>query len=190
LELGVRLAKEIGADEHGNTTGKWIAHHLAEKIEAAKTDEAAERECVDLILKLWRAKEDFPRGDPLARYNRILPVIEEVMNIDQRYLGDLSLDDSTDDTLISLINSTIELDRNFSSLLILLLTYTAQRVTESDNRLLELAEQIENTPQIQFAKFVVELGSHESRGEEGLDEDLRLAIESMIANLKRIQDEL
>ena len=54
-----------------DTLGRWLAHYLAEKMESAATapegttGDAARRECVDLILRLWEHRQTWPLSAPL-----------------------------------------------------------------------------------------------------------------------------
>ena len=78
LEFGSLIAKDIGAKQEKNITGKWIAHCLAERIEAAKSDPAIESECADLILKLWSSRRQFPSGDPFGSYEKLIDGLKEL----------------------------------------------------------------------------------------------------------------
>ena len=80
LEFGSLIAEDIGAKQENNITGKWIAHYLAEKIEAAKSDPAIESECADLILKLWSSRRQFPSGDPFGSYEKLLKGLKKLFS--------------------------------------------------------------------------------------------------------------
>ena len=84
LEFGSLIAEDIGANQENNITGKWIAHYLVEKIEAAKSDPAVESECADLILKLWNSRKRFPSGDPLGSYEKLLKGLKELFPAEPR----------------------------------------------------------------------------------------------------------
>lgn len=84
LELGSLIAEDIGAKQENNITGKWIAHYLVEKIEAAKSDPAIESECADLILKLWSSRRHFPSGDSLESYGKLLKGLKELFSNEPR----------------------------------------------------------------------------------------------------------
>jgi hypothetical protein len=77
LRLGRRLAREIGEDD--DTLRKWMAHHLAELIEAAPNDAAAAEQAVDTILRVWAKRERLPGGAwPLGRYREVIQVLERL----------------------------------------------------------------------------------------------------------------
>jgi hypothetical protein len=65
LQLGKRLVRQLGLDDSTDTLSRWIAHALAERMEAVETAEPSDRdrlehETIDLILKLWSHRRDFP----------------------------------------------------------------------------------------------------------------------------------
>lgn len=80
LELGRHLTKELGVDA-SDTLGRWMAHHIAELIDAAenrpegKTKSAAAR----AILDLWDHRASLPgASNPLARYRAVLVVLHRL----------------------------------------------------------------------------------------------------------------
>lgn len=71
IALGQRILEELKLDHEMDTLGRWLAHYLAEKMESAAsapegtTGDAARRECVDLILRLWERRQTWPLSAPL-----------------------------------------------------------------------------------------------------------------------------
>lgn len=154
LALGLRLADDIGANEDRNTTGKWIAHHLAKKLEAAKENPSLEAECFELILKLWASRRNFPNGDPLARYDRLLPSIESLLRAEQRYFPSSQGIPEQQDSTQKWLDAAVKLD-NLSSFLIAQFLKTAVReMGGDDEELLQLAEAIESDPQTEFITII------------------------------------
>ena len=79
LQLGRRLANEIGDDDGRDSIRRWLAHHLAELIEAAPRDPAAADQAVDTILRIWATRETLPGNAwPLARYREAVTVLERL----------------------------------------------------------------------------------------------------------------
>jgi hypothetical protein len=67
LELGKHLVQQLQLDESVDTLSRWLAHTLAEKITEigqAPPDQkpTLQSEVIELILKLWAHRRDFPRG--------------------------------------------------------------------------------------------------------------------------------
>lgn len=71
ITLGQRIVRELGLAESADTLGRWLAHHVAEQMERAaaapegEEGEAARRECVDLIVRLWERRYHSPLSRPL-----------------------------------------------------------------------------------------------------------------------------
>lgn len=58
LNLGKLFVKELGLETSVDTLGRWLAHYLAEKIDAAESavgeeKTKLEKECFEIILKIW-----------------------------------------------------------------------------------------------------------------------------------------
>jgi len=65
IDLGKSIVKELGLDPGVDTLSKWMAHYVAEKMELAKKltgskKTKAEKECFEIILKLWEARYAVP----------------------------------------------------------------------------------------------------------------------------------
>ena len=60
---------------------RWMAHYLAETLEAAKTEtdrtrrNGLRRECADLILAIWKHREHWPRGQPFKALGTVIKEI-------------------------------------------------------------------------------------------------------------------
>jgi hypothetical protein len=69
LALGKKLVNELGLGDPADTLARWMAHALAEKLQAIDAAElvdrpAAEAEAIELILKIWERRRTLP---PLYR---------------------------------------------------------------------------------------------------------------------------
>jgi hypothetical protein len=69
--LGQRIVHELNFHNTNTVLGRWMAYRTAELIQRAETatdpsiKEAAERECQDLVIRLWEARDNWPSGGPL-----------------------------------------------------------------------------------------------------------------------------
>ncbi|MEQ8474510.1 MAG: hypothetical protein RIC35_25150 [Marinoscillum sp.] len=66
LDLGKSIVKELELDPGVDTLSKWMAHYVAEKIELTEKltgskKTKAEKECCEIILKLWESRYAVPR---------------------------------------------------------------------------------------------------------------------------------
>ena len=90
LELGKRIVNELGMDDSVDTLGRWMAHHIAELIQAAESAEVEDRpgrlaQCTDGILALWKHRSHLPNGKrPLEDFEPILRALESLDPSDDR----------------------------------------------------------------------------------------------------------
>jgi hypothetical protein len=84
IELGKLLVKELELEDSVDTLGRWMAHYIAEKIEAAKNAEealrpAAEAECAKAIIDLWQHRWKIQdRHQPLKDFSRLLELLRQI----------------------------------------------------------------------------------------------------------------
>ena len=85
LNLGKALVREMEGEESTDTIGRWMAHHLAELMEAAKKEVGSEKtvqtdKCRDAIINVWKYRSgqvkrraNFGRSASLASVLRTDP---------------------------------------------------------------------------------------------------------------------
>jgi hypothetical protein len=84
LDLGPALVEELGLDPGVDTLSRWMAHYIAELIEAAETAKAEDRpaklaKCADAILDLWERRHQLPNGKrPFEDLEPILRALESL----------------------------------------------------------------------------------------------------------------
>ncbi len=84
LELGKLLVKALDLDQTVDTLGRWMAHHVAELMQAVEEAEGREKadiedRCRNAILELWEHINFFPRGHrPFADVEPLLTVIRSL----------------------------------------------------------------------------------------------------------------
>ncbi|HVW57831.1 MAG TPA: hypothetical protein VHC00_19315 [Rhizobiaceae bacterium] len=84
LELGKLLVKALDLDQTVDTLGRWMAHHVAELMQAVEEAEGREKadiedRCRNAILELWEHISFFPRGHrPFADVEPLLAVIRSL----------------------------------------------------------------------------------------------------------------
>lgn len=84
INLGKLFVKELKLEPGVDTFSRWMAHYLAEKISVAEQSEgdekeAAEKECFEVILKLWAHRHYLPSGRrPLQSFQPILDLLSEL----------------------------------------------------------------------------------------------------------------
>ncbi|CAM4295861.1 hypothetical protein [Gillisia limnaea] len=81
LKLGKKIISELELDYTVNTLARWMAHYLAElmgSIEACKSEDdkiKLQKECCNLILKLWKKKDSLPFQKPLDNAQEFLQIL-------------------------------------------------------------------------------------------------------------------
>lgn len=85
INLGKLLVKELGIENSVDTLSRWVAHYVAEKITlieslpAGKKKGNAQKECFEIILKLWENRWKLPAGKrPLESFEPILNVLKRI----------------------------------------------------------------------------------------------------------------
>lgn len=84
INLGKLFVKELKLEPGVDTFSRWMAHYLAEKITIVERlegneREAAEKECYDVILKLWEHRHTLPSGRrPFQSFEPILDALSKL----------------------------------------------------------------------------------------------------------------
>lgn len=68
-----------------DTLGRWMAHYISDLIlrcetEDGKSKQAAERECFDAILALWRHRNELPNGN--RPFEDAEPIVRAIESLD------------------------------------------------------------------------------------------------------------
>jgi hypothetical protein len=80
--LGDRIVRDLALDESTDTVGRWMAHRVAELIDAAKKARGnaararAAADATDLILRLWAHRSNWPKGWPPESAVKILAALD------------------------------------------------------------------------------------------------------------------
>jgi hypothetical protein len=86
LNLGRKIVEQLGAEHSHDVLGHWLSYRLAELMKTAeaaegKTKKAIEKECVDLIIKIWQNRAYAPRGvRPLTDLEPAIRLLHEIGN--------------------------------------------------------------------------------------------------------------
>lgn len=84
MDLGRALVEELGPDRDVDTLSRWMAHYIAELIEAVESANDEDRpaklaKCADAILKLWEHRHLLPDGKrPFEDWEPILKTLESL----------------------------------------------------------------------------------------------------------------
>ena len=84
LALGHKLVNELDMEPRVDTLARWMAHYVAELIDAAANAPLAERaacqkRCFDAILELWSHRAELPNGKrPFENLEPIMRALESL----------------------------------------------------------------------------------------------------------------
>jgi hypothetical protein len=150
LASGYKIADEIGANEDQNTTGKWIAHYLAERLEEANTDPSQADECFELILKLWESRRNWPSGDPISQYDALLPKLHMLLQAEGRFFGSYTGDVEHTEEADKLLQIALRVDQLSSALIWDLVKDSVEKTGIFDDDWLADATETASDPQTEF----------------------------------------
>ena len=92
IKLGERIVKELNLEPGVDTLGKWMAHYVADlikKIEKSSSEtekKKNQKECFEIILKLWSNRELLPMASkPLSDMEPLLELIDILKRDDFSY---------------------------------------------------------------------------------------------------------
>jgi hypothetical protein len=85
LALGRKLVDELDMETSVDTLGRWMAHYVAELMDAAENAPSQERvvaqkRCSDAILELWSHRAELPDGK--RPFENLEPIIRAVESLD------------------------------------------------------------------------------------------------------------
>lgn len=88
INLGKAIISELDMGVDSNTLERWLVHYIAANIHKSENSqgeekEVAEKNCIDVILKLWHHRLELPRG------------IRPFTDFDSAFRGLSKLDDSS-----------------------------------------------------------------------------------------------
>lgn len=84
MELGDAIVRTFESDSDDDFVGKWMAHHLAEKITNYRSisrddKKSAEDELVALIFEFWKHRAHYPRGKaPFKAFHAVFRALESL----------------------------------------------------------------------------------------------------------------
>lgn len=151
VALGKKLVDELGLDQSVDTLGRWMAHYVAEKMEAAESATGDVRdqkkaECKDAILELWAHRRNLPTGQrPFEEFEQIFRVMQ-TLNLDDpmpRYFREARLAAAKDDKSSlakQWLDKASELDYTARTLIRYCLANAAQEAVDKSRDWVALAE--------------------------------------------------
>lgn len=149
--LGRKLVDELGMESSTDTLGRWMAHYVAELMDAAENAPSEEREaarsrCFDAILKLWTHRAGLPEGkrpfedlEPIVRALKSLDPENETPRYHRTIIGTIDESDEGRETQ-SLIELVCKIDTAARVLVGEILSDAACSAIDRSKAWVELAE--------------------------------------------------
>lgn len=84
IDLGKAIVNELQLEPGVDTLARWMVHFIAEKIEQAETldgeeKKSAEKECFEIILKLWEHRSSASRGNSfLSEFDSLFETLQKL----------------------------------------------------------------------------------------------------------------
>lgn len=165
-----------------DTTGQWIAHHLAELLAAAE-DEATTTveqrlQIVEIVLKVWKRRRDIPGCPPLSEFSSVLEGLDRLGGSTSWRFARLTemvteLPDPTTSGL-PLVETAAALEQLTRETLLHLFWLAAQNAKEANQQWLRVADEvapnIETQVHIRLARLRSRLDKQDPDDEEDQDE--------------------
>ncbi|MFD9701285.1 hypothetical protein [Lentzea sp. NPDC059081] len=147
LDLGRMLAAHL---ENHDTTGHWVAHHLAELVVAAEDESTTTVEqrlqIVQTVLKVWSRRRDLPRRSPLQEFSGVLAGLDRLGDrTSWRFLRLAEMITGLPDPSSSglpLVETAAELERLARETLLHLFWLAAQDAKEANQEWLAVADEV------------------------------------------------
>jgi hypothetical protein len=136
-------------DDH-DIVGQWMAHHLAELVQAAQDDATPtveqRQQIIETILKVWSHRSDYPRPAPLEEFDSVLAALDRLGD-DSPWRFSRLFDPATKTPEPStfglpLVATAAELERLTRETLLRLIWLAAQDAKERNQDWLEVADKV------------------------------------------------
>ena len=195
LALGQKFVNELGLDQSVDTLGRWMAHYIAEKIEAAESATGESRdqkmaECGDAILKLWAHRSELPNGKrPFEEFGQIFRVLQS-LDLDDptpRYLRQARSavkQDDEGDAVKQWLNIASGIDDAARGLIRYCLATAAQGAVNKSRDWVVLAEEIAEEEEIDIRTVRAIVEDVEVLHSENPDDAARAKIEDLLKGLE------
>jgi hypothetical protein len=175
LELGKQLVAQLDAKD--DMLGSWMAHYVAERLEAAEkapseARDAAEDACARAILDLWRYRRSLPDHlrplvelEPILRVIASLDVDRTIFHYHPAALRQAALADA-DDEVKQWLELALGLDYSARLLIQFVLRSAAHRGASQAAPWVELARcaGADEGPEVAIVEFV--RGADEAQGQD------------------------
>jgi len=136
-------------DDH-DIVGQWMAHHLAELVQAAQGDASAaieqRQQIIETILKVWSHRSDYPRPAPLEEFDSVVAALDRLGDDSpwrfSRLFDPAAKTPEPSTSGLPLVATAAELERLTRETLLRLIWLAAQDAKERNQDWLEVADKV------------------------------------------------
>ena len=125
---------------------------------------------MDLILKLWSARRDYPQGDPFGRYENLFATLQAYFSDDSRIVVEPRPEDPPEKELIDIAS---EIDQSSRYLVKAILKEAFRRTGMENDELLAMVDEVVPDKLTRYTARVMgfPFASEEGEAEEGATEE-------------------
>jgi hypothetical protein len=207
LAFGQKIVEELELDPGVDTLAKWMAHFLAEKLNSAelltgKEKEAAEKECFEIILEIWRHRWSVPVGKPfLTDFEPLFETLKKLNpnrespffimpKIDFNYQKEKRRNEGGTNEVENKFESALSVDRLARSIICQLLHQAVSELKLSNDRecLLRDAVDLMDHPDTEIIRFTTDYDEFEKAQNEEVDDERKERIEKLTKRIKEVEE--
>ena len=169
IELGKKIVMELKLDPGVDTLSKWMSHYLAEKIELSKIlkgekKKNIDKECVEIILKLWDRRWSIPNNKSFFSDFEPLMVTLEKLNPDRKtpfFYKSIIQDgfDNEDEQTKTHFDMALKVDKIARSIIFDLLSQSVNELEISEEREQILRKSIESIDSLE-SRIIITIRNH------------------------------
>lgn len=206
IKLGKLIVKELNLDPGVDTLSRWMSHYIAEKITFAerlpngKTKETAQKECFDVILKLWNHRWVYlNRSRPFKDFGKILDVLEKINpDSDNDYYSRVILDRQfsilTEESNINSdtknwIDVVVEIDKMVRIWIEYCLQQSVKTISkDKTEEWINASESLPKSEDIKVIKTLINFAPEVSLNDEEIKSSQKEHLEKRISELSRFNE--
>lgn len=206
IKLGKLIVKELNLDPGVDTLSRWMSHYIAEKITFAeslpngKTKETAQKECFDLILKLWNHRWVYlNKSRPFKDFGKILDVLEKINpDGDNNYYSRVILDrqfpilkeeTNIDSNAKSWIDVVVEIDKLVRIWIEYCLQQSVKTISkEKVDKWIKASDGLPKIKDVEVIKTLINFDSERSFSDEELKKFQKKQLEKRISELAKFNE--
>jgi hypothetical protein len=202
--LGKQFVKELGLESSTDTYSRWLSHYIADKMAMAEQlpagikKEKVEKECFQLILKVWEHRWTLPTGKrPLQEFEPILETLKKLASekienvffgfyeIEERVIDQESINSTEVKNLLKLAEDAYKVARVWIKFI---LHEAAQKAgSEQSKEILKNAVRLKDSDDVKVIHLVFENEYEIDEPTKNESQEIKQRIEKLNGRLKELE---